>query len=183
MSLKFFVNYTQNNLWNIFCIKDNSLEKGFWMLIAKKEAPAAKVYFENGDKVVGMIAVNVQLLIYTDKLESIKGILSECENVFKQESKLTCIVVSSDSFDVIESFVSDNSIIKIEFYKDSQSQFKTRFKIKDESIGVFLVDKEGILEYVYYGDSASLDTKNIIQNAVELANRKQKGHTHENWMM
>lgn len=153
------------------------------MLSTKKEAPAAKVYFENGEKVVGMIAVNVQLLIYTDKLESIKGILSECESAFKKESKLTCVVVSNDRFDVIENFASDNSIIKVELYKDSQAQFKARFKIPDDGLGVFLVDKEGILEYVYYGDSSSIDTKSIIKSAIELANRKQKGHTHENWMM
>jgi len=120
------------------------------MLSTKKEAPAAKVYFENGEKVIGMIAVNVQLLIYTDKLESIKAVLSECEKAFKQESKLTCVVVSNDRFDVIENFAGDNSIIKVELYKDSQAQFKARFKILDDGLGVFLVDKEGILEYILW---------------------------------
>ncbi|QOG11276.1 hypothetical protein [Arcobacter sp. FWKO B] len=153
------------------------------MLIAKKDAPAAKVYFESGEKVVGMIAVNVQLLIYVDSIDSIKDSLCECENAFKHESKLSCVVVCNDELNAIESFATQNNLTKLEIYKDSQKQFQIRFKITDENIGVFLVDKEGILEYVYYGDSASLDTKNIIQNAVELANRKQKGHTHENWMM
>jgi len=157
--------------------------KGFGMLSVNKEAPAAKVYFENGEKVVGMIAVNVQLLVYANGIDEIQNMLLECETAFKKEAKLTFIAVCNDSLQDIESFVSENFLIKTEIYQDTQSQFQTRFKIPDDGLGVFLVDKEGILEYVYYGDKASMDIKTIVQNAIELANRKQKGHTHENWMM
>ncbi|MEA3497732.1 MAG: redoxin domain-containing protein [Campylobacterota bacterium] len=158
------------------------------------EAPSAKVYsYDDQEMIIGMIAVNVQLLVslYSLDEQNCKDIINKFEMNFKDESKLNINVVVKNSFEDIKNFNLENKIVKIEILQDTKSSFSQKFGVllKDDKYvnnmanGLFLIDKEGEIKYAEYFDSldeSQLDK--LISIVKDVINFKPKGHVHENWM-
>lgn len=158
------------------------------------EAPSARVFAaQNDEMIIGMMAVNVQLLVsvFSLKDENSKMLINTLEEKFKTTKKLNLIVVVKNSFEDITTFQGINNITKIEIVQDSNGDFAKRFGVGLESknfkenLGnaVFVVDKEAELKYANYPltfEANQIDK--IYDITMETVNFKQKGHSHENWM-
>jgi thiol peroxidase len=142
------------------------------------EAPAVKVKMLNGeDKVIGMLADKVQVMITLPYSHSLNDEVYNVVNKHKEKANIYLITSDIFALDVDEDFSSTD-------FKNFSMKFGVYM---DESIcakSVFIIDKEG--EIVYKDvladvkdefDVSVLDEQ--IQKAIEF---KKKGHTHENWM-
>lgn len=158
------------------------------------EAPSARVYkSESEDMIIGMMAVNTQLLLslYSLEDEDCVKIIQQFEEVFKDEKRLNPIVVVKDDFETIEQFKKDNNIERFLITRDSKGDFSKRFGVGlDDSkypnkmaSALFIIDKEAELKFVnYFNCVEKFELMKSIEIINEVINFKQKGHTHENWM-
>ncbi len=161
------------------------------ILKAGSEAPAVKVYDIQGEgQIIGMIAVNVQLLVYlnslTDSLSA--SMVKALDEAFKDAKKLNIGVVVKEEAS-IATFVKEHTLASAGFslYADKDGSFAKKFRVESGNSfcnAFFIVDKEGEIKLAYYSynnDYVALDE--IIGETKSWVAYKPKGHVHENWMM
>lgn len=155
------------------------------------EAPAAKVYdIGANEQIVGMIAVNIQLIVSLKSLEDSYCVeaLKALDSAFANTQKLSLSVVVGAT-EEIKAFAEQNQLQKAGLYSDKDGSFAKRFGVAFEDgnfcNAFFIVDKEGELKLAKYiaKDETSLDIADVIETTNDWINYKPKGHVHENWMM
>lgn len=144
------------------------------------EAPAIKLkMFNSEDKIVGMLAVKIQVFISLDNIKKYSKELHEI--LLKNSDKIFAYIVTSSSDEDVKSIV-DEFNIDSGFISNIYEEFSKKFGLNDEadkiSDSIFIVDKEGLITYI----SKSLDLDNFNESLNKLINYKPKGHSHENWM-
>jgi thiol peroxidase len=158
------------------------------------EAPSARVFAaQNDEMIIGMMAVNVQLLVsvFSLKDENSKIFINTLEEKFKTTKKLNLIILVKNSFEDITTFQETNNITKTEIAQDTNGDFAKRFGVDlesenyQENLGnaAFVIDKEAELKYVSYPLTFEANQIDEIYNiTIQTVNFKEKGHSHENWM-
>lgn len=155
------------------------------------EAPAAKVFDIGGnEQIVGMIAVNIQLIVSLKSLQDsyCMEALMALDRAFATTQKLSLSVVVGAN-EEIKTFATQNQLQKVALYNDKADNFAKRFGVafEDGSFcnAFFVVDKEGELKLAKYiaKEETVLDIADVIETTNDWINYKPKGHVHENWMM
>lgn len=146
------------------------------------EAPAVRLKNREGEIIVGMMAVNNQLLISASALGETLSLIEETVNDLP---RLEAYVISSFSMDEIEAFKKLHAFEKVEFISDQEKLFAKKYGAIDENENVtnafFLIDREGVIQASEYFEE-KIDPAKVVNPTVLLAHEKKKGHSHENWM-
>ncbi|QKF80606.1 hypothetical protein [Halarcobacter ebronensis] len=150
------------------------------------EAPAVRVEMLNNEtKVIGMMAPKIQVLI---TLPCIKAYNNALHNILqKYSSKLVTYIITKSANENIEKIKADYSLDE-GFISNNFKDFSLKFgvNINDNLLAksIFVVDKEGIIKYIQIPSNieTSFDLEEFKTKLDEVANFRQKGHTHENWM-
>lgn len=144
------------------------------------ETPAIRVkMFNNEDKIVGMLAVKIQVFI---SLSNIKKYTKEMNEILSKNSdKIFGYIITSSSEDDVKSVV-DEFNIDSGFITNRYEDFSKKFGLNQKdgviSDSIFIVDKEGKIFYI----DKSLNLNEFSEKLHQLITYKPKGHSHENWM-
>lgn len=165
-------------------------------LLVGKEAPAARITkLDSTQNVIGMIAPTAQLIIVIPSLKTEVCSLGakKFNDLLKEKNKLTTYMVTTDDLDFVHDFTLRESIDSAEIVIDTQRQFGKKYgvlieegKLKDRlARAVFVIDKEGVVTYKEIVPEIvdEVDYDACMQAVEEVLSEKQKGHSHENWMM
>lgn len=158
----------------------------------KGEAPSARVFLSNSEEtIIGMIAINVQLIISVYSLQEtqINELLLFMDKELSAYKKLHFYIITKESFEEIASF--QKKLSKAIVLQDTLNDFGKKFGVLlDDSelttnlaYSFCIIDKEGIIEYVEYPLEISKNLSlELVQKTIQAVNFKPKGHIHENWM-
>jgi len=148
------------------------------------EAPAVKIFdSQDNEKIIGMIAINIQLLLCLEDLEKRVALIELLDKTFEESTKLDIYVIAQKSED-IQSFLANHSFKKVMVVSDKSDGFAKKYGAFDAQNSYFIVDKEGELQMVNYSDSdEALNISEILKETQFWLEYKPKGHVHENWMM
>jgi thiol peroxidase len=142
------------------------------------EAPAIKLRMsDNEDKVIGMMAENVQVFITLFSFDKLTKELEDLILNYSQKANIYVICNKLSAHNLYNGFVSDD------FLNISK---KMGVCINDESCAnsIFIINKDGLIKYknILPTVEENFDLENFKKNLNEVINFKKKGHTHENWM-
>lgn len=159
------------------------------------EAPAARITKLDGTQnVIGMIAPTTQLLIAIPSLKTEVCSLGakKFNDMVKEFSKLTTIMVTTDDIDFVNDYAKKESIESAELVVDTNRNFAKKYgllisegKLKDRlARAVYVIDREGLIIYkeVVPEIVDEVDYDSCIEAVKNALNVKKTGHTHEEWM-
>ena len=146
------------------------------------EAPSVRVKMASGEeKIIGMLAVKIQVFITLDDINSYTKELHEI--LYGNTKKVFGYMITRSGEDEMSAIIKDYGIDQ-GLITNQWVEFSKKFGLNaTEGVlanSVFVVDKEGVITYKEIADT--LDLANFDANLTELINYKPKGHTHENWM-
>jgi thiol peroxidase len=159
------------------------------------EAPAARITKLDGSKnVIGMIAPTAQLLIAIPSLKTEVCSLGakKFNDLIKQFSKLSTVMVTTDDPDFVKEYAERESIDSAELVIDTDRNFAKKYgllitegKLKDRlARAVYVVDRDGMIAYKeLVGEIVDeVDYDACLAAVEQIVSEKKKGHTHEEWM-
>ena len=159
------------------------------------EAPAARITKLDGTQnVIGMIAPTTQLIIAIPSLKTEVCSLGakKFNDMVKDLSKLTTIMVTTDDIGFVNEYAKNESIESAELVIDTNRNFAKKYgllisegKLKDRlARAVYVIDREGLIIYKEVVpeivDEVNYDA--CIEAVTNALNVKKTGHTHEEWM-
>jgi thioredoxin-dependent peroxiredoxin len=154
--------------------------------VVEGEAPAVRVKMVNNeDKVIGLMAPAVQVMITLNDISKYNSKVHEVINTTKRKV-YSYIITSSDQEqieDVAEKFALEKDFISNDF-KDFSLKFGVNIDDSMLANSIFVIDKEGVIKYKEIPRDLEEDFKvdDFSVTLNEVVNFKPTGHTHENWM-
>jgi thiol peroxidase len=142
------------------------------------EAPAIKLRMsDNEDKVIGMMAENVQVFITLFSFDKLTKELEDLILNYSQKANIYVICNKLSTHNLYNGFVSDD-------FLNISKKMGVCINNKSCANSIFIINKDGLIKYktILSTVEENFDLENFEKNLNEVINFKKKGHTHENWM-
>ncbi len=163
----------------------------------KEEAPAARVYTLDGEQtVVGMIAPTAQMFIVIPSLktEVCSYGAKKFDELLKDTQKLSVSIITADTKENVDSFLSGYCMQNIKILLDSDLDFGKRYGVLiDDGVlkgklarAVFIADENGFITYTEIVpeivDEVNYDACIAALTKTLEPKPHDPHHSHENWM-